>query len=63
MSDPWPHRIPAGLRRRLESVLSQRSHGPAEIWGEVRDWLEAQGVEKPDHIHPETSEGTAQRDQ
>lgn len=60
---PWPHTIPAGLRRRLEAVLSQRNAGAAEVWGEVRDWLEAQGVEKPDGILPETNHGTAQRDQ
>jgi hypothetical protein len=35
----WPHSIPAGLRRRIDSVLGQRSHGAAEIWGEIRDWL------------------------
>lgn len=43
----WPHTLPPDLRRRLEVVLSQRSHGPAEIWGEVRDWLVEHGVEAP----------------
>lgn len=61
---PWPHTIPAGLRHRLDAVLSQRSFGPAEIWGEVRDWLVENGVEMPDHIKPEPPPGeTAQRDQ
>lgn len=59
----WPHRIPAGLRNRLEAVLSQRSHGAAEIWGALQEWLEAEGVEKPEHVVPEATEGTAQRDQ
>jgi hypothetical protein len=59
----WPHSIPEGLRRRLEAVLSQRHHGPAEIWGEIRDWLEAQGVEKPAAIEVERSINSAQLDQ
>lgn len=60
----WPHSIPAGLRRRIDSVLGQRSHGAAEIWGEVRDWLEENGVEMPEGIEVEQApEGGAQRDQ
>jgi hypothetical protein len=44
--------------------LGQRSHGAAEIWGEVRDWLEEHGVEKPDSVTVELPlEGGAQRDQ
>jgi hypothetical protein len=46
----WPYSIRAGLRRRIDSVLGQRSHGAAEIWGEVRDWLEENGVEMPQGI-------------
>ncbi|WP_281243838.1 hypothetical protein [Tranquillimonas alkanivorans] len=30
-----------------------RSHGPAEVWGEVRDWLEAKGVEMPEGLEVE----------
>lgn len=60
----WPHSIPAGLRRRIDGVLGQRNRGAAEIWGEIRDWLEEQGVEKPDSIEAERPpEATAQRDQ
>lgn len=59
----WPHSIPAGLRRRLDRVLSQRHHGAAEIWGEVRDWLVEAGVERPDHIQAEPPIDGAQRDQ
>ncbi len=56
--------MPAGLRHRLDAVLSQRSFGPAEVWGEIRDWLVENGVEMPDHIKPEPPPGeTAQRDQ
>lgn len=50
---PWPYSLPAGLRRRLDAVLSQRPHGAAEIWGEIRDWLEENGVEKPDSVQVE----------
>ena len=61
---PWPYSIPVGLRHRINGVLGQRSHGAAEIWGEIRDWLEEQGVEMPDGIKFEgPPEGSAQRDQ
>jgi hypothetical protein len=50
---PWPNTIPADLRRRLESVLSQRSPGAPELWGEVRDWLIKHGVEAPDRLPEE----------
>lgn len=61
---PWPYSVPAGLRRRIESVLGQRSYGAAEIWGEIRDWLEENGVEMPKGIKLEQPpEGSAQRDQ
>lgn len=59
----WPYSIPAGLRRRIETVLGQRSHGAAEIWGEIRDWLEEQGLEKPDSIDVEPPIEGSQRDQ
>lgn len=60
---PWPHSIPAGLRRRLDAVLSQRHHGAPEIWGEVRDWPEERGVQLPEGIETEKPVETAQRDQ
>lgn len=40
---PWPYSIPADLRRRFDSALGQRSHGAAEIWGVIRDWVEENG--------------------
>lgn len=60
----WPYSSPAGLRRRIDTVLGQCSHGAAEIWGEIRDWLVERGVEMPDTIEVERPpEGGAQRDQ
>ena len=60
----WPYSIPAGLRRHIDSVLGQRNHSAAEIWGEVRDWLEANGVEVPEGISVEPPpKSGAQRDQ
>lgn len=44
----WPNECPPDLRPRLEEVLSMRSHGPAEIWGVVKDWLVANRAEAPD---------------
>lgn len=60
---PWPHSIPADLRPLLDAVLSKRNCGPAEIWGEVRDWLEAHHVEMPPDIAQERGIEGAQRDQ
>ena len=44
----WPHNIPPDLRKRINDVLGQRSQGAAEIWGQVRDWLEHHGVQPPE---------------
>jgi hypothetical protein len=44
-------------------VLGQRSHGAAEIWGEVLDWLEANGVEMHEGIDAVPTVSGAQRDQ
>jgi hypothetical protein len=46
----WPNNIPPDLRRLLESVLSYRSVGAAEVWGEVRNWLIKHGVEAPERL-------------
>ncbi|MCU0826672.1 MAG: DUF3486 family protein [Tabrizicola sp.] len=43
----WPKTVPEDLRRRLEGVLGYRQFGPAEIWDELREWLEKQGIEPP----------------
>lgn len=59
----WSYNIPAGLRRRLDAVLSQRNVGAAEIWGEIRDWLVEQGVEKPEHIQGEVPPDSSHIDQ
>jgi hypothetical protein len=60
---PWPQTVPPDLRPRLEDVLGQRSHGPAEIWGEIRDWLVKHGVEAPGGLPFDRPGETAQRDQ
>jgi len=60
----WPHSIPSGLRRRIDSVLIHVWRDGAEVWAEVRDWLEENGVEMPEGIEVEQApEGGAQRDQ
>jgi hypothetical protein len=59
----WPYPIPADLRPRLAGAMSARNFGPAEVWGEVRDWLEAHGVTVPDSLMVEQPAETAQRDQ
>jgi hypothetical protein len=46
----WPRTCPPDLRRRFEEVLSWRSHGPAELWGAVEEWLTLHGVEAPDGL-------------
>ena len=47
---PWPNTIPADLRRLLDSTLSHRSVGAAEIWGDVRAWLIKHGVDAPERL-------------
>jgi len=47
---PWPTDIPPDLRRNLETVLGFRSFGPAELWGEIRDWLVKHDVQVPDDL-------------
>lgn len=54
---------PASLRPRLDEVLSFRNHGAPEVWGAVRDWLQANGVEMPDAITAALPTEGAQRDQ
>ena len=56
------HRAPDSAT--ASASKGQCNHGAAEIWGEVRDWLEANGVEMPEGIRLEPPpEGGAQRDQ
>ena len=50
----WPHNVPPDLRRRLENVLGFRSYGPAELWGEIREWLFLHGIEAPDRLPEDT---------
>lgn len=59
----WPYSVPQDLRRRLDAVLSTRHAGAPEVWGELRDWLEAKGAQVPEGIETETTPETAQRDQ
>lgn len=53
----WPQTVPADLRPRLEEVLSYRSHGPAELWGVVREWLAEHAVEPPERLPEEPAPG------
>jgi hypothetical protein len=58
MPKPWPNSCPPDLRRELESVLGWRSHGPAEIWGAMKEWAERHGVEPPAELPGEGSPET-----
>lgn len=49
----WPNNIPHDLRTRLEGVMGHRSYGPADIWGEVKDWLEKHHVRAPERLPDE----------
>ena len=46
----WPQTIPPDLRRKLENVMGYRSYGAQDLWGEVREWLVAHGVEVPEQL-------------
>jgi hypothetical protein len=50
---PWPNTIPEDLRARLSGTMSARSIGPAEVWGDLRDWLIQHSIQPPDHPLPE----------
>jgi hypothetical protein len=49
----WPNTIPEDLRQRLTGTLAARSVGPAEVWGDLRDWLIRHGIQPPDQPLPE----------
>lgn len=59
----WPYSIPTDLRFRLEQELSKRNVGAPEVWGEVRDWLDANDVEVPERDNVAPPIEGAQRDQ
>ena len=59
----WPNTIPEDLRRILTGTLATRSVGPAEVWGDLRDWLIQHGVQPPDHPLPEASRFEGWKDQ
>lgn len=59
MPTEWPQRIPPDLSRRIERALSMRSHGPMEVWGELREWLIEYQVACPEQLPQwETFEGS-----
>lgn len=50
----WPSNIPHDLRLKLEELERSRWQAkPADIWGVVKEWLEAHDVEAPSDL-PET---------
>lgn len=46
----WPQTIPPDLRRKLENVMGYRQFGPQDLWGEIREWLVAHGVDAPEEL-------------
>lgn len=46
----WPNDCPADFRKAVQAVLDTRSHGAADVWGAVKEWLEAHGVEAPETL-------------
>ena len=46
----WPQTIPPDLRRKLENVIGYRQFGPQDLWGEIREWLVAHGVDAPPQL-------------
>ena len=57
MSD-WPAMCPPDLRARLSPALEGYRTRPqaAEVWTELRAWLEEHGVEAPDKLPTSTSD-------
>lgn len=50
MPKPWPNDLPPDLRKRLDRALAMRSCGPADLWGEIREWLADHGIEPPEDL-------------
>lgn len=50
MPKPWPNDLPPDLRKRLDGVLKYRSFGSADLWGEIKEWLEGHGLEPPETL-------------
>ena len=47
---PWPDRVPPDLELRLLDAMSYRKCGQHDIWGEVKAWLEENGVDVTEQI-------------
>lgn len=62
MPKPWPNDIPPDLRKRLDRVLSYRSWGAADLWGEVREWLADHALEPPETLPHHVPEGDKWRE-
>ena len=43
----WPEHVPDALALRLRDALSYDGCGQSDIWDEVKDWLEDNGVIVP----------------
>lgn len=46
----WPSMIPEDLRKRLDTVLGFRSYGSADMWAEIKEWLEKHDIEPPKQL-------------
>lgn len=54
----WTYTVPPDLHPRLESVLTYRSVGAADVWAEVRDWLALHSVPVPEGLRLEPEADT-----
>ncbi|GAB5438252.1 hypothetical protein [Falsiruegeria mediterranea] len=49
----WPSTIPFDLRNRIDGLAERRGNMlSADVWTEIREWLERHGVDAPDHHLP-----------
>lgn len=46
-AQPWPEQVPADLALCLRDVLSYTTCSPADVWDEVKTWLEEHTVPGP----------------
>lgn len=47
---PWPNDLPPDLRKRLDRAMAMRSFGAADLWGEIKEWLEGHQIEPPENL-------------
>lgn len=53
----WPNTIPCDLKCKMQNLAGLRFTGTdKDRWGVFKEWLEAHGIEAPEHSLPQEPE-------